>query len=190
MHKPEELLQQGDGFLVVDVQRDFCPGGALPIPAGDAVVPVVNNWISDALRKGVPVYYSRDWHPEGHPSFKKNGGDWPEHCVQNTSGAEFHDDLLIAPKPVIISKGVRFDRDQLSVFNQTGFAEKLRIDGVERLWVAGLALDVCVLETALDGVRAGFAIHVVLDGCRAVTAEGRQKALVAMRSAGVHLFEG
>lgn len=189
MPKPGELLKTGDAVLVVDVQRDFCPGGALPIPDGDKVVPVINRWVEAALEKGLPVYYSRDWHPEGHPSFKINGGDWPVHCVQNTPGAEFHPDLLMPPSPVIITKGVRFDQNQLSIFHETGFAEKLRRDGVARLWIAGLALDVCVLETALEGVESGFEIHVAVEGCRPVTAEGGRKALETMREAGVNLLE-
>jgi nicotinamidase/pyrazinamidase len=189
MQKPEEFLKPGDGLLVVDVQRDFCPGGALPIPDGDKVVPVINVWIDAALTKELPIYYSCDWHPEGHPSFKCNGGDWPNHCVQNTPGAALHADLLIAPSAVMITKGVRFDRDQLSVFNETGFAEKLRRDGVKRLLVAGLALDVCVLATVLDGVKSGFEIWVLEGGCRPVTEEGGKKALDAMRKAGAYFVE-
>jgi nicotinamidase/pyrazinamidase len=188
MRKPEDLLAQGDGLLVVDVQRDFCPGGALPIPEGDEVVPVINRWIESALKKTLPIYYSRDWHPEGHPSFEKNGGDWPVHCVQGTPGADFHDDLLLVPAAVVIAKGVRFDQDQLSVFDQTGFAEKLRRDGIKRLWVTGLALDVCVRATALDGVRAGFDIRVVVPACRPVTPAGGEAALDVMRAAGVQLL--
>lgn len=189
MRKPEEFLQPGDGLLVVDVQKDFCPGGALPIPDGDKVVPVINVWIDAALTRNLPVYYSCDWHPEGHPSFKCNGGDWPKHCVQNTPGAALHDDLQIAPMPVMVAKGVRFDQDQLSVFHETGFAQKLRQDGVQRLLVAGLALDVCVLATVLDGIRLGFDIRVLLGGCRPVTEDGGVKALYAMRKAGAHFVE-
>ncbi|APG25655.1 MAG: isochorismatase family protein [Syntrophotalea acetylenica] len=187
MQKAEENLVGGDGLLVIDIQRDFCPGGALPIAGGDLVVPVINGWIAAAVRNKVPIYYSRDWHPRGHPSFKKNGGDWPEHCVQDTPGAAFHPALDLVPDPVVISKGSRFDQNQLSVFNRTGFADKLRLDGVKRLWLAGLALDVCVLETALDGVRAGFKVAVVVEGCRPVTGEGGRQALDAMRRAGVYL---
>jgi nicotinamidase/pyrazinamidase len=120
---------------------------------------------------------------------KENDGDWPVHCLQDTPGAEFHDDLLLAPKSVAIAKGVRFDQDQLSAFDQTGFAEKLRRDGVRRLWVTGLALDVCVRETALDGVREGFEIWVIVPACRPVTPAGGKQALEAMRAAGVHLLE-
>ena len=189
MRKPEDFLQRGDGLLVVDVQVDFCPGGALPIPDGDKVVPVINVWIDAALNTNLPIYYSLDWHPEGHPSFKCNGGDWPNHCVQNTPGAALHADLRIAPTPVMITKGVRFDQDQLSVFHETGFAEKLRRDGVKRLLVAGLALDVCVLATVLDGVKSGFEVWVLVDGCRPVTEGGGKKALDAMRQAGVHIVE-
>lgn len=190
MRKPEEYLKPGDGLLVVDVQRDFCPGGALPIPDGDAVVPVINAWIDAALKKKLPVYYSYDWHPEGHPSFQCNGGDWPKHCVQNTPGAAFHSDLRIAPAPVMITKGVRFDQDQLSVFHETGFAEKLRVDGVQRLMVTGLALDVCVLATVLDGLKSGFDLQVLVGGCRPVSVEGGEKAVDTMHKAGAHFVEG
>ncbi|ABA88707.1 nicotinamidase [Syntrophotalea carbinolica DSM 2380] len=189
MRNPEEFLQMGDGLLVVDVQRDFCPGGALPIPEGDKVVPVINAWAEAALKKHLPVYYSCDWHPEGHPSFKSHGGDWPKHCVQHTPGADFCADLFLAPASVVVVKGVRFDQDQLSVFDQTGFADKLRRDGVDRLWVAGLALDVCVLETVLDGVRSGFEVAVIVEGCRPVTPAGGQAALAAMKGADIYLLE-
>ena len=130
-------MRSGDALLVIDVQNDFCPGGALPIEAGDRVVPVLNRWLCAARERGIPVYASRDWHPRGHPSFVEAGGEWPAHCVQDTEGAAFHADLELPADVVLVAKGVRFDIDQYSAFNETGLEERLRHDGVRRLWVEG-----------------------------------------------------
>ncbi len=125
MTVPHETLRQGDALLIVDVQNDFCPGGALPIAKGDEVVPVLNRWIAAARAQGVPVYASRDWHPVGHPSFKEQGGQWPPHCQQDSEGARFHPDLELPADAVTVTKGVRFDQDQYSAFDQTGLARQL-----------------------------------------------------------------
>ncbi len=187
MLSPEKHLQQGDALLVVDVQKDFCPRGELPIPRGDEVVAVLNPWIAAAEGQDIPVFLSRDWHPASHPSFEAQDGPWPVHCVQDTPGADWHSQLLIPEAVEVVTKGTRYDQDQNSAFDQTGLAEKLRRDGVRRLWVAGLALDVCVLATVLDGLREGFAVWVLVEGCRPVTKEGGQKALDRMRQAGAVL---
>jgi nicotinamidase/pyrazinamidase len=187
MIKPETSLKKGDGLLVIDVQNDFCPGGALPIEEGDRVVAAINPWIAAARERSLPIYLSRDWHPAGHPSFRTSGGLWPGHCIQNSSGAEFHPSLRVPEEAVIVTKGVRFDQNQLSAFDQTGLAARLRADGVERLWVAGLALDVCVLETVLDARREGFEVCVLLEACRAVSPEGGAKARAKMCQAGAKL---
>jgi len=181
---PAERLREGDALLVVDVQNDFCPGGALPIPGGDEVVPVLNRWIAAAHAQGRPIYLSRDWHPLHHPSFSAAGGDWPVHCVQDTPGAAFHPDLLCPPGAEVVCKGVRFDEDQLSAFHETGLARQLRRQGVRRLWVGGLALDVCVLRTVLDALREGFAVVVLARACRAVDAKAGRQALMKMERAG------
>ncbi|MEZ4485212.1 MAG: isochorismatase family protein [Syntrophotaleaceae bacterium] len=189
MAKPEELLQAGDALLVVDVQNDFCPGGALPIKGGDEVVAELNVWIAAAQKHRVPIYLTRDWHPAGHPSFAVNGGQWPVHCLQDTPGAALHSALLAPAGAEVVTKGTRFDQDQLSVFDQTGLAAKLRRDGIRRLWVGGLALDVCVLATVLDACREGFQVQVLVAGCRPVTAEGGGEALETMRQAGAVLVD-
>lgn len=185
MTEPKDALQPGDALLLVDVQIDFCPGGNLPIADGDQVVPVLNRWLAAAREKGIPVYASRDWHPSGHMSFAARGGQWPDHCLQDSAGAAFHPDLALPDDTVVISKGVRFDKDQYSAFDETGLAERLRQDGVSRVWVGGLALDVCVEATALGGREAGFDIHVIAAATRPITKEGGEKALAAMRAAGV-----
>jgi nicotinamidase/pyrazinamidase len=178
-------FQPGDALLIVDVQPDFCPGGALPIAHGDEVVPVLNRAIEAATRAGVPVFASRDWHPRGHLSFVERGGAWPVHCVQDTPGAAFHPDLRLPPDAQIVTKGTRFDKDQYSAFDETGLADELRRSGVRRVWIGGLAEDVCVKATALDARAAGFAVHLIADATRPVTAEGGVRALADMRAAGV-----
>lgn len=176
-----------DALLVIDVQNDFCPGGALPIPRGDAVVPVINDWIRSAEDASAPIFFSRDWHPKAHPSFASQGGPWPAHCVQDTPGAAFHPDLLIPEAVDIITKGVRFDQDQYSVFDQTGFEHELKRRNLRRLIVGGLALDVCVKAGVLDALRMGFEIVLIPGGSQPVTEHGGREALDAMRSAGAEL---
>jgi nicotinamidase/pyrazinamidase len=177
-------LRSGDALILVDVQVDFCPGGALPIERGDEVVPVLNRWIAAASDAGVPVYASRDWHPVRHVSFTEAGGPWPAHCVQDSEGARFHPGLKLPPFAAIVTKGVRFDRDQYSAFDETGLASELRRHGVQRLWVAGLAQDVCVRATVLDARREGFETIVIADGTRPVTRAGGEKANDEMLHAG------
>lgn len=183
----EEALHRGDALMIVDVQKDFCPGGSLPIENGDRVVPILNRWIEAALAKGVPVYTSRDWHPLNHISFEQRGGPWPPHCVQDTDGARFHPDLRVPESAIKVTKGVRFDQDQNSAFDQTGLAGQLRYDGVQRLFVGGLAEDVCVLATVLDGCEEGFEVVVISDATLPVTIAGGEEARKKMRAAGARL---
>jgi nicotinamidase/pyrazinamidase len=187
MVNPETELKTGDALIIVDVQNDFCPGGALPIDDGAAVVPVLNRWIAAAEAAGVPVYASRDWHPAGHVSFKESGGPWPPHCLQDSEGAAFHPDLKLPATVVKVTAGVRFDQDQYSAFDQTGLAALLKSNSVKRLWIGGLAQDVCVLATVLDACREGFETHVILDATRPITAEGGEDACKKMRKAGAIL---
>ena len=182
-------LRAGDALLVVDVQRDFCAGGALAIAGGDEVVPVLNDWIRAAADARVPVFVSRDWHPRGHPSFAERGGPWPAHCVQDTPGAAFHPELRVPPDAVLVSKGARFDKDQSSAFDDTGLAAELERRGVRRLFVGGLAEDVCVRATVLDALDGGFEVHVLEDATRPVDRVGGANARAAMRAAGA-VIEG
>ena len=183
---PNEL-KTGDALIIVDVQNDFCPGGALPIDSGDEVVPVLNRWISAAQAEGLPIYASRDFHPKGHMSFDESGGPWPLHCIQDSDGARFHPNLNLPDDATVVTKGVRLDQDQNSAFDQTGLATELRNRDVQRVYVGGLAEDVCVLATALDGRREGFDVVLIQDATRPVTAEGGVSARQQMRDAGVRL---
>jgi len=184
MADPKEVLRPGDALIVVDVQLDFCPGGALPIEHGDAVVPVLNRWLDAASLARIPVFASRDWHPRHHLSFVEAGGTWPVHCVQDTPGARFHPDLKLSDATIVVTKGVRFDRDQYSAFDQTGLATELRKKGVRRLWVGGLAQDVCVCATVLDARREAFDTIVIADAMSPVTRAGGEQAKEEMRQAG------
>ena len=184
---PDDAFQKGDALIVVDVQNDFCPGGKLPIEHGDEVVPILNEWMASAAAKGVPVFASRDWHPIAHVSFKDQGGPWPPHCVQDTEGAAFHPDLRLPDDAIIVTKGVRFDQDQNSAFDQTGLAAYMKRRGVERVWIGGLAEDVCVAATALDARAPGFKVCVLEDATRPVTEEQGREALKKMADAGARI---
>ena len=184
-------MRKGDALLIVDVQNDLCPGGALAVREGDQVVPVLNQWIEEAERLAIPVYASRDWHPANHISFKARGGPWPPHCVQGTSGAAFHHDLKLPSNVEIISKADQPDVDSYSAFGGTDLAERLRRAHIRRLWLGGLTQDYCVRFSALDALREGFEVHVIVEGTRAVNVkpdDGR-RALDEIRRAGAVLEE-
>lgn len=166
-------IKEGSCLIIVDVQNDFCPGGALGIEEGDQVVPVLNKWIGEFAKKGMPVVYTQDWHPKDHLSFVENGGIWPPHCVQETGGAEFHPDLIVRGK--MCPKGFVSDKEAYSGFdgrldgpNGPVLAQWLKEQGVSRIYVGGLATDYCVKATALDGIKNGFEVVVIRDGIRAV----------------------
>jgi nicotinamidase/pyrazinamidase len=189
MQQLKNPIQNGDGLLIVDVQKDFCTGGALAVPDADRILPVVNNWIEMAQMRGVPIYASRDWHPVGHISFKDQGGQWPPHCIQDSEGAQFHPDLKLPSQAVVITKGVRFDKDQNSVFDETGFSEQLERDDVKRLWIGGLAMDVCVLASVLDARNAGLEVIVIQAATRPVdVTDAAEQSIAEMTNAGAEIF--
>lgn len=184
-------LEDGDALLLVDVQRDFCPGGSLPVADGDAVVPALNDWIDAARDAGCPIFASRDWHPADHVSFEARGGPWPSHCVQGTSGASFHPDLRLPQEAIVVSKATTPDSDVYSAFQGTELARLLRERGVRRLWVGGLATDYCVRASVLDALREGFEVAVIGNAVRAVNvdADDGARALEEMRRAGATVLE-
>jgi nicotinamidase/pyrazinamidase len=175
-------------LIVVDVQNDFCPGGALAVPHGDEVVAPLNNLIEEFLARGDMVIKSRDWHPARTKHFKQYGGTWPVHCVQETRGAEFHRDLLDDPRIAVISKGMG-DEDSYSAFDGTNLAALLRERGVREVWVGGLATDYCVKNTVLDAVREGFHVKAIVDAMRAVEVQPGDGALAIeeMRARGAEI---
>ena len=176
-------------LIVVDVQNDFCPGGSLAVAHGDEVVAPLNELMKEFLDRGEPVYKTRDWHPEKTKHFAAYGGAWPVHCVQNTRGAEFHPDLLDDSRITIISKGFDERADGYSGFDGTQLAQLLRDEGIEEIWVGGLATDYCVKQTVLDGVREGFKVKALADAMRAVNVrhDDGKKAVEEMREAGAEI---
>jgi nicotinamidase/pyrazinamidase len=179
-----------DVLLVVDVQNDFCPGGALPVPRGNEVVPIVNRLAASFAH----VLLTQDWHPPGHRSFASSHPGrqafdtieldygtqilWPDHCVQGTAGAEFHPDLAIRKAEVVIRKGFRREIDSYSTFFEndrktpTGLAGYLRERGLTRVFLAGLAFDFCVRFSAEDARNSGFICFVIEDACRGIDVGG------------------
>jgi nicotinamidase/pyrazinamidase len=180
----------GDALLVVDLQHDFLPGGALGIARGDAVLPVANRLIADFQARGLPVVLSRDWHPPDHCSFEAQGGPWPVHCVAGSHGAAFTPVLKMPGDAIIISKATRADQEAYSAFDGTGLLDQLRERGVRRVWLCGLATDYCVRATTLDARRAGFEAVVVEDGICAVDVNPGDgaRALAELRAAGAALL--
>lgn len=187
LSQANEPVRRGDALLIVDVQNDFCPGGALAVPEGDAVVPVLNHWITVAREAGIPIFASRDWHPVDHISFEQQGGPWPVHCVQDSEGARFHPDLELPDDAIRVSKGTAFDADAYSAFDGTGLAGYLRQREVKRLWVGGLAEDVCVLATVKDACAEGFDTHLIADATRAVDPDRSARVRGEMQDAGAVL---
>ncbi|MFQ5520982.1 MAG: nicotinamidase [Candidatus Methylomirabilia bacterium] len=183
-----------DTLVVVDVQNDFCPGGALGVSGGDEVVPVLNRYIDRFSALRVPIFATRDWHPPVTKHFKAYGGVWPPHCVQETEGAEFHAGLRLQHDAIVVSKGMDPEEDAYSCFqakdpNGVRFAAALSERGIRRLFVGGLATDYCVKETALDAVKEGFQVVVLRDAIRAVDLNpgDGDRAIEAMRTAGAAL---
>lgn len=178
-------------LLIVDVQNDFCPGGALAVAQGDQVVPVLNRLAARAGALGLPVYASRDWHPIDSKHFAANGGPWPTHCVAGTAGARLHPDLALPSGAMIVTKGTTRDEHGYSAFDgqvagRGTLLADLRSRGVDHVIVGGLATDYCVRASALDARRHGLGVTVVEDGVRAVNlVEGAgNRALDEMREAG------
>ena len=153
---------------MVDVQNDFCPGGALAVKGGDEVVPKLNKVIRAFSKAGLPVFFTRDWHPPNHRSFKSQGGIWPPHCVRGTPGAEFHPGLRVPPQAAVISKGTKPKFEAYSGFQGTELERRLKELGVKRILIGGLTTDYCVKESSLDAMDAGFEVMVLRDCIRGV----------------------
>ncbi len=197
-------LTQTDVLVAVDVQNDFCPGGALAAEDGAAIVPVINR----VARVFPHVVQLQDWHPPGHSSFASTHDGkapfetveldygtqvlWPDHCVQGTDGAAFHADIDLPNSELVLRKGFRSNIDSYSGFlendkrTETGLAGYLRERGLKRLFLTGIATDFCVAYTALDGRAAGFEVVLIEDGCAAIDLDGSlAAAMVEMQAAGV-----
>jgi nicotinamidase/pyrazinamidase len=169
--KKDFSVGKTDALIVVDVQKDFCPGGALPVPRGDEVIPALNDYIKIFKKANTRIFATRDWHPPNHVSFKAQGGPWPPHCVQDTEGARFHPDLKLPSDTVIMSKAMDPLREAYSGFDGTELANTLKTQGVTRVFVGGLATDYCVKNTVLDARKLGFEVVLLLDAVRGINVE-------------------
>ncbi len=196
-----------NALLIIDVQNDFCPGGALAVPDGDTVIPVINSLIT----KFDVIVQTQDWHPDGHHSFAsshegKNPHDtvemdygtqvlWPDHCVQGTPGAKFNPDLNTTKSQVIIRKGFRKEIDSYSAFfendqkTRTGLTGYLRERGITDLYASGLATDFCVKWSVIDGIKENFNVHVIEDAVKGIDIDGSvEQAWTEMKNAGAHVL--
>lgn len=175
-------MQTKKALLVVDLQNDFCPGGALGVDEGDRIIPRINEYVALFLKHRLPVFVSRDWHPPETNHFKAAGGPWPPHCIRDTAGARFHPDFKLPPEAIIISKGTDPQADGYSVFEGrdaagTSFLELLRQMRVQELYIAGIATDYCVRWSAHDAIQHGLAVKVLLDGIKGVNKDDSERAL-------------
>lgn len=193
-------------LLIIDIQNDFCPGGALPVPEGDKIIPIVNK----IMNKFFKVVATQDWHPKNHISFasthNKNVGEtikigkylqvlWPQHCVQGTYGAEFHKELNLEKVDLILRKGSNPEIDSYSAFlendkkTQTGLHYWLKGLGIKEVYICGLALDYCVYFSACDAIKFGFKTYVILDATKGVDIPkgSIEKAISHMKSIGVKI---
>jgi len=181
----------GDALIVIDMQRDFLPGGSLAVPAGDRILAAVNRCLDLFSWAHLPVYASRDWHPPGHCSFQPQGGPWPPHCVAGSPGAAFAEGLHLPPGVTVVSKATQDTVDAYSAFGGTDLASRLAAATVKRLFVVGLATDYCVLHTVLDALEGGFEVVVLGDAIAAVdVAPGDgERAIARMRQAGASVAD-
>lgn len=179
-------IDKRDALIIVDVQRDFCPGGTLPVPNGDAVVPVLNGYIKIFRKAGASIYATRDWHPPNHASFKEKGGIWPTHCVQDTEGAKFHPELELPKVAVVVSKATDPEKDAYSGFESTNLKEELEGKRIKRVFIGGLATDYCVKSTILDAIKQGFETVLLQDAIRGVNLKPHddERAIKGMVAAG------
>jgi len=189
-------MQNKKALLVVDIQNDFCPGGALGVSEGDQIIPLVNKYVQLFLDKQLPVFITRDWHPNETKHFKEFGGPWPIHCVQNTKGGEFHPDFIIPEKAIILSKGTDPQSDGYSAFdafdsNNTSFLEVLEQLGIDELYICGIATDYCVRFSSLDALKKGFKVNILIDAIKGVDKEDSKRTLdeIAAKNAKMKMFD-
>ena len=165
--KPKKAL------LIVDVQNDFCPGGALGVPEGDKIIPKINSYIKIFSKKKFPIFATRDWHPVRSRHFRDFGGAWPVHCIHNSKGAQFHPDLKLPKEAIFLYKGMDPELDSYSSFQAEdekgmSFSKLLNLLGIKEIYIAGLATDYCVRFTGKDALKLGFKVKILLDAVQGV----------------------
>lgn len=193
MHAEKDLvIGEHDALIVVDVQNDFLPGGALAVNDGDAVIPLINECMQLFAARRLSIYATRDWHPDDHCSFTENGGIWPKHCVADSRGAQFAESLAFPEDVTIVNKGTVSEKEAYSGFQGTGLSDQLQEKGVERLIVGGLATDYCVLHTVNDALENGFGVVILANAIRAVDLNSGDgdRAIESMLGRGAKIHAG
>ncbi|MBN1587724.1 MAG: nicotinamidase [Candidatus Omnitrophica bacterium] len=178
-----------DALICVDVQNDFCPGGALAVPNGDQAALVLTEYIEQFEAAGAMIVATRDWHPPNHCSFESQGGPWPQHCVRDTDGAGFHEALRLPKHTELISKGIEPGDEAGSGFQGTNLAQKLHERKIERVFIGGLATDYGVKATVLDAIKEDFQTFVLSEACQGINIDSNEieKAIKEMRQAGAKI---
>ena len=173
--------REKDALVIVDLQNDLCPGGALAVPDGDKIVPIINALIPRFDK----VFTTQDWHPADHISFEAQGGIWPPHCVVGAPGVDFHPGLKVEGA-IQIHEGEESDREAYSGFQSSDLEDQLKNRGVEQIFVCGLATDYCVKATVLDGIKSGFGLVVIADAIKGVDVKSwdSEAAIKSMKDAG------
>ena len=177
-------LGRRDALIIVDMQNDFMPWGSLPVPGADRIIPVVNSYIKLFEKKGLPIFATRDWHPENHVSFDRNGGRWPPHCIQWSRGADFAEGLELPPETFIINKGDRPELEAYSGFQGTLLNELLRERGVRRIFVCGVATEFCVKNTCIGGLNLGYTVILLKDAVKGIEEGSSEKAIAELLKLG------
>jgi nicotinamidase/pyrazinamidase len=172
-------------LLIIDMQNDFMPNGALPIPDSDKIVPVLNKYIDMFATRRLHIFATRDWHPPNHVSFKQLGGVWPMHCVKDTMGAEFHSELRIPRSTTIISKGYEHNKEAYSGFEDTDLAKRLEQNDIKCILVGGVATDYCVKNTVLDALNRGLEVVLLVDAVKGI--KSNEEAIREMQKSGAKL---
>ncbi|MBO8174116.1 MAG: nicotinamidase [Thermococcus sp.] len=175
-----------EALIIVDMQKDFMPNGALPVPDGEKIIPKVEEYIKKFKEKGALIVATRDWHPPNHISFKEQGGPWPKHCVQNTEGAEFV--VKLPENTIIISKADKPDKEAYSGFDGTNLAEILKEKGIKKVYICGVATEYCVKATALDALKHGFEVYILKDAIKGINPEDEKKALKELEEKGAKII--
>jgi nicotinamidase/pyrazinamidase len=182
-------LQHYDALIVVDMQNDFLPGGSLAVPGGGTIIPLLNQYMARFAALHLPIFATRDWHPANHCSFLQQGGPWPPHCVANTSGADFHPELAWPANSHIISKATTPEKDAYSCFEDTNLDAMLQSQHIQRLFIGGVAMEYCVLNTVKDALHEGYQVLVLEDAIRAINLKQNDglQAIETMSQLGAHL---
>jgi nicotinamidase/pyrazinamidase len=186
LHLGDLRIGPGDALVVVDVQRDFLPGGSLAVPRADEILAPLERAVARFSVERLPIFATRCWHPPDHCSFREQGGPWPVHCVRGTEGARFGMDLSAA---TVISKGSDRRRDAYSGFDHTDLAARLREAGAHHVFLGGLATEYCVFATASGALDHGFAVSLLVDGIRDIDEQAGARAVAELRTRGALVVE-